>query len=154
MRRLQELRNHESEVVSVDSNSNACERSTAGYITVLFSDIVLYCSEKILALRGTHTNMYRLDQWSTLDAKGRFIIDRPSKYFKALYDYLQIGAVSVHISDYPILLSEARFYGILEVVPGSSVSEEERAIKKVVGDYVTLFSPEMVNQCTSLFHSI
>ncbi len=120
------------------------------YITLLFSDIVLYCSEKIMASRGLNTRMYRLEEWSILDDKGRFIIDRPSKYFKWLYDYLQIGMITVPISEYFILVAEANFYNIHELVPNSCSALPNKAVKRVTGDYVTLITPSLAATTASL----
>lgn len=39
-------------------------------------------------------------------------MDRPVKYFKMIYSFLQVGHVTMKESDYPIFLIECDYYGV------------------------------------------
>ncbi|KAG2394077.1 hypothetical protein C9374_003841 [Naegleria lovaniensis] len=96
--------------------SSSPKRIYEGYFILVFSDIQLTVSELILARAGFDKRIYRLESYGNMDDQGRFLIDRPSKYFNLIYQFLQVGYVSVKLHDWPVFLLEAEFYGLAEMI--------------------------------------
>ncbi|KAL9641724.1 hypothetical protein ABK040_007401 [Willaertia magna] len=108
------------------NGNNTIKRTSDSYLTLVFSDCTMIISELILAKIGFDKRIFRLDQYSTMDDLGRFTVERPSKYFKLIYQFLQIGYVSVKNVDWPVFLFEADFYGLNELLKDEKIVKIEK----------------------------
>nr|CAG4711007.1 unnamed protein product [Naegleria fowleri] len=105
--------------------SSSPKRIYEGYFILVFSDIQLTVSELVLARAGFDKRIYRLESYGNMDDQGRFLIDRPSKFFNLIYQFLQVGYVSVKLHDWPVFLLEADFYGLTDLIYNESQTSVE-----------------------------
>jgi len=106
VKRITELRN-ELEKMHV-------EKLPSGFIRLAFCDEEIVVNEQILQKQpdACHKKIFRFDLWCQLDRRGRFMVDRPVKYFKMIYEFLCVGYVSMLEIEYPIFLVECDYYGV------------------------------------------
>ncbi|EFC37942.1 predicted protein [Naegleria gruberi] len=117
--------NLQQQATANKTGNTSPKRMIDGYFTLVFSDTQLTVCETVLARAGFDKRIYRLESYCGMDEQGRFLVDRPSKFFKLIYQFLQIGYVSVKMYDWAVFKLEAEYYGLAELLDGDQTTTEK-----------------------------